>query len=322
MRRATIALTALTMLAYAAGAWAEEAAKPADVDLAVKKLIADGGDLYALGQFKKASARADEALKLKPDSSAAKQLKEMCAEGLKAKAARMPTEGERDRQAIVEGVIRDMAAPREALRRSEKRDEATAAAGTTTESREIESRLDGTTISVDFNALSLKEAAAFVSTAGKVNIQVDPRARVGDKSAPDAEVTFKAQNIKLRNVVTWLARLNNLSWTVRDQVVFITDAEHLEEMKVTVVYDIRDLVAPIPDYSSAPQFDMTLPAVNARRISEGFYRVPWWWQNRGAGVFTGAYFADFEETQRQFITEDEVLKLVEELLDAEDAGRK
>jgi hypothetical protein len=177
-------------------------------------------------------------------------------------------------------------------------------------------------VSVDFGGISLKEAAAFLATLSKVNIAVDPRAKAGDKSALEAEVTFKAQNIKLRSAITWLARLSGLSWTVRDQVLFITDAEHMEEFKVTAVYDVRDIVEPIYDYPSVPDFDMTLPAVNARRISEGFYRVPWGWQANGVGVFTGAYFLDSNAQPRQTVTEEELREMIEMLLEGEDAQAK
>ncbi len=329
MKRASFRLlpVMLMLLSLAVPIRADEPAKPVDGDAQVKKFIADGGYWYSVGQYEKAQAQADEALKLKPDSAAAKQLKEMSAEGLKARAVRrVPTEGERERQAAVDRIERDMAVPREPLRLPDNWAEVKKRTGGVSgeavdvaeENREINAALDATKVSADFNATTLKEAAAFLANLGGLNIQVDPRARAGDKPAAEAEVTFKAQNIKLRNAIAWLTRLTGLSWTVRDQVVFITDREHLEELKVTAVYDIRDIVTPIPDYASVPDFDMTLPSVNARRISDGFYRVPTPWQRNGTGVFTGAFFADFEGRPRQFMTEEEVMDLIDSLVATED----
>ena len=50
---------------------------------------------------------------------------------------------------------------------------------------------------------------------------------------------------------------------------------------VTRVYDIRDLIAPIPDYQSVPEFDVTLPSINSRRIPDGFYDYGGWGIRRG-----------------------------------------
>ncbi len=114
------------VLAFAAAIWAPGSAwseaddgKAEAQDARVKKLIADGGYYYSAGQFEKAMAAADRALELKPDSAPAKQLREMSAEALKVRGARMtPTEGERDRQAKLDAIARDMQVQRDVLVRT------------------------------------------------------------------------------------------------------------------------------------------------------------------------------------------------------------
>ena len=124
--------------------------------------------------------------------------------------------------------------------------------------------------------------------------------------------------MKLRSVIAWITRLSNLRYTVRDEVVLITDKEHIDEFKVTAVYDISDITAPIPDSPSVPEFDFTLPSINARRIGYGFYNVPFNWYSRRLGPFTGAYFMDFAQHDRYFMTEEEVKRLVDALIEGEE----
>ncbi len=334
MRRVLWASMALAVgFAPSAPLCADEAAKAGDVDAKVKKLIADGGNYYSLGQFDKAASCADEALRIKPESAAAMQLKEMSAEQAKGKSVSAKKgEVEAYRDAVVTEVERDMAAPREVLKMPGNWEEIKKRrAGTSGEGAEvakqneaIEKLLDSTTVDLKFdNPTSLKEAVEYLATLTKVNIMVDPRAQADGKRAEDAEISLKTVTpIKLRSALNLMARAHKLSWTVRDEMVFITDAAHLEEMKVTVAYDIRDLMDAGYDYPSDRDFDMSLPAVNARAIMWDSWRVPDWWALNGAGVFTGTYFAESAARKRPAMTEDDIRELVEQLLEAEDAKGK
>ena len=333
-RTLLVSVAAVLMIGVATGVWvqeavAESAGEAAVIDAAVqakvKKLIADGGYYYSVGQFEKALARADAALKLDPKSTAARQLKEISTEAIEARDNKnWVPEQRREFQRSLQQIRRDKVGQPELLRHGPAWPMVKQRAGGVygpaakiqEDNREINARLDAVRVSSDFRGTSLSEVAAHLANLGNVNIQVDPRARVGEKTAADVEVTFQARNMKLRNVLAWVTRLNNLTYTVRDEVVLITDKAHLEEFKVTAVYDISDITAPIPDYSSVPEFDITLPAINARRIGYGFYQVPYYW--RGLGPFTGAYFMDFAEQPRYFMTEDEVRKLIEKLIEGEE----
>jgi hypothetical protein len=184
--------------------------------------------------------------------------------------------------------------------------------------RVINAMLENTVVNADFNAQPMKDVAAFLANAGKVNIQVDPRAKVGDKAAADLEVTFHARQMKLASALAWITRLNSLRYTVRDEVILITDKAHLEDFKVTAVYDISDITAPISESSQVPEFEMTLPSINARRIGYGFYRPSDYWYWHGIGPYTGAFFLDFATVNRYFMTDEEVKDMVDALLEGED----
>lgn len=335
-RTVPVYLMLVVLTGFAAGAWAEEAAPAATAQAAaidaavtakVKTLIADGGYYYSVGQFEKALELADAALKLDPSSAAAKQLKEICDEAVKARDSKdWVPEQRREFQRAVQQVNRDKVGQPEVLRHGPDWPLVKQRAGGVygpaaeiqKENREINAQLEAVKVSADFRGTPLAEVVTHLATLSKLNIQVDPRARAGEKAATDVEVTFHATNMKLKNVLSWVTRLNDLKYTVRDEVILITDTDHLEEFKVTAVYDISDITAPIPDYQSVPEFDVTLPAINARRIGYGFYQVPYSWYWRGVWPFTGAYFVDFAEQPRYFMTEDEVRNLIEKLIEGEE----
>lgn len=326
------------VICLASSAWAEavevkveaapeSAAIDAAVGARVKRLISEGGYYYSIGRFEQAIELAETALKLAPKSVAARQLKIISVEAVHDRDRKnWVREQRKDFQAALRQVNRDKVGQRELLRHGpnwstvKKRTGGVygPAAKINENNRPINAMLDSVRINADFAAKPLCEVVRHLANLSKLNIQVDPRATSGEKRATETEVTFQARDMKLRNVLTWIARFTDLTWIVRDEVVLITDKEHLDEFKVTGVYDISDIIAPIPDYQSVPEFDMTLPAINARRIGYGFYEVPTYWDMHGVGPFTGAYFVDFAARNRYFMTEDEVRRLVEALIEGEE----
>jgi tetratricopeptide (TPR) repeat protein len=253
MRRIVLAhLLAAFVVGFGVTAWAQgeaatapgaAAAMDAAVSVKVRKLISEGGYYYSVGQFQKAVETADAALRLDPNSASAAELKKISQQAIVDRDQKNWVREER--KGFYQGIDeigREMAVPRgviidEGPRWPMIKKRGATVYGPVTEieeqNREINSKLETIVVTADFKSQPLKDAVAFLANQSKLNIQVDPRAKVGDKPAPDAEMTFKAQGLKLRSAVNWPARLNKLTWTIRDQVVFITDAPHLEEMKVT-----------------------------------------------------------------------------------------
>jgi len=331
MRRMALAqIAAAFVVGLGVTAWAqgEAAPTPATVDASVHKLISEGGYYYSVGQFQKAADTADAALKLDPNSASARELKTI---SLQAIAERDQKNWVREeRKGFFEGmdqIKRDMVVPRNVTIDEGPRWPLIKKRGATVygpikeieaQNREIYAKLETTVVTVDFKGQPLKDAAAFLANQSKLNIQVDPRAKVGEKSAADTEVTFQGRQMKAGNVLAWITRLNGLQYTVRDEVILITDKTHMEDFKVTAVYDISDITAPITESTPIPEFDMTLPSINARRIGEGFYRAPEYWYWHGMGPFTGTYFLDFATVNRYFMTDEEVKDMVDALIEGEE----
>jgi hypothetical protein len=65
---------------------------------------------------------------------------------------------------------------------------------------------------------------------------------------------------------------------------------------------------------------VTLPAINVRAVvaTPRYYSLPTFWQQGPMNAYFGSFFTDFAEQNRQFMTEEEVVDLVNKLIEAED----
>jgi type II secretory pathway component GspD/PulD (secretin) len=75
-------------------------------------------------------------------------------------------------------------------------------------------------ITFDFVETPLQEAIAFLGQLAQVNIVVDPKV-AARKNAP---VTLKAKDMPIEQALSWVLKLAELRWEVRDEAIFISDA--------------------------------------------------------------------------------------------------
>jgi hypothetical protein len=157
---------------------------------------------------------------------------------------------------------------------------------------------------------------------GDVNVVIDPKAALGDIKAADATVTFSARDIKLANVLKWVCRSTGFRFTVRDQVIFITTKEGLEPLKVTAIYDVSDLIAPVYDYDSDVFFNMSLGAIDIRQIFQWYSQYPYWYYQdyrNGAGLpFVGPYAAGADAIERPHLTQPQLEEMIDRLIENEE----
>ncbi len=85
----------------------------------------------------------------------------------------------------------------------------------------LHKQLDETKVSLTFNEQPVMEALDFLVTLGKLNIVPD-RTKFADAGKT---VTLKLEDASLREALDQVILAIGLAWTVRDGVVFITDAE-------------------------------------------------------------------------------------------------
>ena len=100
-------------------------------------------------------------------------------------------------------------------------------------------------ISFDFVDTPLADVVAFLTNLTNTNMVLDPAAVEGD----DVPVTLKVSDMKLEAALEWILRLVNLTYAFRDEAVFISTPDRVAEKPILRLYDVRDLLAVIPDYS-------------------------------------------------------------------------
>ena len=103
----------------------------------------------------------------------------------------------------------------------------------------------GKRISFDFVDTPLADVVAYLSKETGANIVLDPAAMQGD----DVPVTLKATDMRADAALAWVLRLTALDSSTRDRAVFVSTKERIAQAPAVQVYEVRDLLAAIPDYS-------------------------------------------------------------------------
>ncbi|MDP6503283.1 MAG: hypothetical protein QF886_06690, partial [Planctomycetota bacterium] len=98
-------------------------------------------------------------------------------------------------------------------------------------------------ISFDFVDTPLADVVAFLANLTNTNIVLDPATVEGD----DVPVTLKVSDMKLLSALEWILRLVNLTYTFRDEAIFISTPERIQSLPsvrnkqiVFRVYDLRE----------------------------------------------------------------------------------
>jgi len=116
-------------------------------------------------------------------------------------------------------------------------------------------------IPVNFADNGLENVIAFIAQVSNLNIDVDWSSLelIGvDRESP---VTLKLTNVSLETVLDRvLEKVSDpdipAGWAVTDGILTIASDEVLRRNTVLEIYDIRDLLIDIPDYTEAPTFDL------------------------------------------------------------------
>ena len=132
------------------------------------------------------------------------------------------------------------------------------------ENRRALAVVDTKRIPAQFNDTPLANVVNFIK--GVSNLDVDPDwsslSNAGiDKDTP---VTLNLNNVPLRTVLDRVVEkispdsfgTNGAGWAVNDGVITIASREVINKNKTIVIYDIRDLLIEIPNYTNAPTFDL------------------------------------------------------------------
>jgi len=101
-------------------------------------------------------------------------------------------------------------------------------------------------VTVEFDSTKFDEVIETFRRLSRVNILVDPKARLAQGITPDTTVKLKVKDIPLRSALTLALEEVNLDFVIRNGVIFVTSQWGARQHFETRFYDVRDLAAPVP----------------------------------------------------------------------------
>ena len=110
-------------------------------------------------------------------------------------------------------------------------------------------------VTFEFTEVPLSEVVGFLGTVSNVNIVLDRQGIQAAGKDPDMPITLKIKDTSLADALDWITDLSGLTYVLRNGAVFISDPSQSPGEKRLAVYDVRDLLASVPDFAG-PEFDL------------------------------------------------------------------
>ena len=98
---------------------------------------------------------------------------------------------------------------------------------------------------MEFVETPLEQVITFLKDYHKIEIQLDKKALEDGSVTTDTPITINIKNISLKSGLRLMLRNLNLTYMIRDEVLFITTQEEADARLVTKVYPVADLVIPV-----------------------------------------------------------------------------
>ena len=176
-------------------------------------------------------------------------------------------------------------------------------------------------VSVNFNRNSLGQVINYMKTVTGAEIYADWKALDTIGIRTDDEVSLDlgrvTAEVALRRVLEQLGdNLDRPQFGIEDGMVVITTEDALRERKVTLVYDIRDLLLEVPYFDNAPDFDLgTSVASSPTQASGAFGDVET--QNDRDEVFGGSGRREDPRRRSRDQLVSEIIKIIQDVVDPE-----
>ena len=134
--------------------------------------------------------------------------------------------------------------------------------GEVAEDQAVTAELDKRLPEVKFDNVAFSDVIDFLRDITGANIFVNWRALEGAGIDKTAQVSARLRDVKFSKALnTILADVGGgtvkLAYTIDEGVITISTEEDLSKNVVVRVYDIRDLIINIPDFTNAPDFNIT-----------------------------------------------------------------
>ncbi len=124
----------------------------------------------------------------------------------------------------------------------------------------IEQALEQTT-ECNFSKTPLRDAVRFLSQSHGIPILIDERALADAMVEPTVPVTFSIRGVTLASALNLMLRPPNLAWTISDEMLLVTTPEKTEQLLITRVYPVGDLVGSASERQAG--FDALLETITA-----------------------------------------------------------
>jgi type II secretory pathway component GspD/PulD (secretin) len=117
-------------------------------------------------------------------------------------------------------------------------------------------------ITLDFQDTDLVDVISFLQRITSVNFVIDPAVIAGGSVPP---VTLKVEAMKLRYVLDYVMRLTQLNYSIRDQAIYVSNAQGLRGDVYMKSYDIRDLLQGLTMFPG-PDLDIPEPGGTGSKL--------------------------------------------------------
>ncbi len=116
-----------------------------------------------------------------------------------------------------------------------------------------------------FEDNSLGDVIAYIGSISNAQIDPDWSSLEAEGIDKDTPVTLNLTNVSIRTILDRVSEKVSIdpydtstgaSWTISDGVVLFGSKKQINRNKALVIYDIKDLLIEVPNYTDAPEFDL------------------------------------------------------------------
>lgn len=116
-----------------------------------------------------------------------------------------------------------------------------------------------------FEDNSLSDVIGYIAQISNTQIDPDWASLEAEGIDKDTPVTLNLSNVSIRTILDRVSEKVSIdpydtstgaSWTISDGVVLFGSKKQINRNKALVIYDIKDLLIEVPNYTNAPEFDL------------------------------------------------------------------
>jgi type II secretory pathway component GspD/PulD (secretin)/tetratricopeptide (TPR) repeat protein len=151
--------------------------------------------------------------------------------------------------------------------------------------RSVLATLRDTRMPVEFNDNAFEDVMAFIGSTTNIDIDIDWESLADIGVDPDTPVDLKLKSVKVSVLLDRvLSKVSDptlpAGWSIQDGILTIASDEVLRLNTLLETYDIRDLIFVVPDFNTAPNFNLQTAVSSANSGGGGGGQSPFTGGNR------------------------------------------